>query len=214
MNKTNFLLGLMSCLLIIHPLCAQNVFPGKESINSKDYFGLNLNSNISDRYLGDYWGEYLKTFGKTSSRRSVYTVDRAKISTISSQPVEIISQVSSAKNISHVFLAVKVGDRFVSNFTDSTYKATEDFLKNFATYAVAREEVRQAEDFYAVADKNHKTLERDNDRITKDIDRMQKKLEDLKKEQETNKTDLAGSVLDLQNKQKDLEAAKNKVPKI
>ena len=213
MKKTIYLLGLMSCLLI-HPLCAQSVFPGKESINGKDYFGLNLNSSIPDRYLSTYWGEYLKTFGKTNSRRMVISADRANIPAISSEPVEVISQVSSAKNISHVFVAVKVGDRFVSNFMDSTYKATEEFLKTFAAYATARDEVRQAEEFYAVADKNHKTLERDNDRITKDIERTQKRLEDLKKEQEVNKSDLAGSVIDLQNKQKDLEAAKARIPKI
>ena len=213
MKKTIYLLGLMSCLLI-HHLCAQSVFPGKESINGKDYFGLNLNSSIPDRYLSTYWGEYLKTFGKTNSRRMVISADRANIPAISSEPVEVISQVSSAKNISHVFVAVKVGDRFVSNFMDSTYKATEEFLKTFAAYATARDEVRQAEEFYAVADKNHKTLERDNDRITKDIERTQKRLEDLKKEQEVNKSDLAGSVIDLQNKQKDLEAAKARIPKI
>ena len=213
MKKIIYLLGLMSCL-VMQPLCAQSVFPGKESINGKDYFGLNLNSSIPDRYLSTYWGEYLKTFGKTNSRRMVISADRANIPAISSEPVEVISQVSSAKNISHVFVAVKVGDRFVSNFMDSTYKATEEFLKTFAAYATARDEVRQAEEFYAVADKNHKTLERDNDRITKDIERTQKRLEDLKKEQEVNKSDLAGSVIDLQNKQKDLEAAKARIPKI
>lgn len=213
MKRIIYLLGLMTCLLI-QPLCAQSVFPGKESINGKEYFGLNLNSSISDRYLSGYWAEYLKTFGKTNTRRTVVSADRANIPAISSQPVEVISQVSSAKNISHVFVAVKVGDRFVSNFTDSTYKATEEFLKTFATYAVARDDVRQAEEFYAVADKNHKTLVRDNDRITKDIERTQKKLDDLRKEQEVNKSDLAGSVNDLQTKQKDLEAAKARIPKI
>ena len=111
-------------------------------------------------------------------------------------------------------MAVKVGDRFVSNFTDSTYKATEDFLKNFASYATVRDEVRQAEEFYTAADKNHKNLERDNERIVKETERLQKRLEELAIEQETNKKDLAGSVIDLQNKQKDLEAAKARVPKM
>ena len=212
--KKSFYLLFLSVGLLTAPLYAQGVFPGKESLNGKDYFGLNLNSSIPQRFLATYWEDYLKTFGKTQSRRDVVTVDRAKVPTLSNEPVEMLSQVSSAKNISHVFLAVKVGDRFVANFTDSTYKATEDFLKNFSAYAVARDEVRQAEEFYVQADKNHKTLERDNERITKEIERTQKRLEDLMKEQETNKADLAGSVIDLQNKQKDLEIAKAKVPKM
>ena len=193
---------------------AQGVFPGKENLNGKDYFGLNLNSSIPSRYLENYWENYLKTYGKTHSRRSIITVDRANVPTISNEPIEMLSQVSSARNISHVFLAVKVGDRFVSNFTDSTYKATENFLKDFSAYAVARDEVRMAEEYYDEADKNHKNLERDNERIVKDIERTQKKLEELMRDQETNKADLAGSVIDLANKQKDLEAAKGRIPKM
>ncbi len=213
MKKIIYLLFLLGSLLV-HPLCAQSVFPGKETLNKKDYFGLNLNSNIPERYLANYWEEYLKSFGKTHSRRGVISVDRANVPTISNEPVEILSQVSSARNIVHVFMAVKVGNRFVANFTDSTYKATEDFLKNFSSYAVARDELRQAEEFYAAADKNHKSLERDNDRIVKETERLQKRLEELTVERETNKADLAGSVIDLQNKQKDLEAAKARVPKM
>ncbi len=193
---------------------AQGVFPGKENLNGKDYFGLNLNSGIPSRYLESYWEDYLKTYGKTHSRRGVISVDRANIPSISHDPVEMLSQVSTARNISHVFLAVKVGDRFVSNFTDSTYKATENFLKDFSVYAVARDEVRMAEEYYAEADKNHKNLERDNERIVKEIERTQKKLEELLREQETNKADLAGSVIDLENKQKELEAAKGRIPKM
>ena len=208
------LLPLVLFALATTSLRAQGVFPGKETLNGTDYFGLNLNSNIPSRYLEDYWEDYLKTCGKTHSRRGVVTVDRANVPAISSEPVEMLSQVSTARNISHVFLAVKVGENFVSNFTDSTYTATENFLKDFSAYAEARDEVRLAEEYYGEAEKNHKNLERDNDRIVKDIERTQQKLEELMQDQETNKKDLAGSVIDLENKQKDLEAAKARVPKM
>lgn len=208
-----YLLALVGGLLSFSSK-AQGVFPGKESLNGTDYFGLNLNSSIPSRYLENYWEDYLKTYGKTHGRRGVVTVDQANVPTISSESIELMSQVSSARNISHVFLAVKVGGRFVSNFTDSTYKATENFLKDFSSYAVARDEVRLAEEYYDEADKNHKSLERDNERIVKDIERTQKKLQELMLDQETNKADLAGSVIDLANKQKDLEAAKGRIPKM
>lgn len=208
-----YLLVLLSGLLSFS-VNAQGVFPGKENLNGKDYFGLNLNSSIPSRHLEGYWEDYLKTYGKTHGRRGVVSMDRANVPTISSQPIELLSQVSSARNVSHVFLAVKVDDHFVSNFTDSTYKATENFLKDFSSYAVARDEVRLSEEYYDEADKNHKSLERDNERIVKDIERTQKKLEELMLDQETNKADLAGSVIDLANKQKDLEAAKGRIPKM
>ena len=213
MKTKIYLLALLSGLLN-YSVKAQGVFPGKENLNGKDYFGLNLNSSIPSRYLENYWEDYLKTYGKIHSRRGVVTVDRANIPAIANEPVEMLSQVSSARSISHVFLAVKVGHSFVSNFTDSAYAATENFLKDFSAYAVARDEVRLAEEYYAEADKNHKNLERDNDRIVKDIERTQKKLEELLRDQEANRADLAGSVIDLDNKQKDLEAARERIPKM
>ncbi len=207
---TMVFLSLSFCL----PAYAQSVFPGKEKLNDKDYFGFNLNSNIPDKYLEDYWEDYLESFGKTHSRRGVITADRADIPAISNEPVEVLSKISSARNLSHVFVAMKVGERFVSNFTDSTYKAVEAFLDDFSTYANAREEVRMAEEYYEDAEKNHKTMERDNERIAKEIERTQKKLEELMQDQEINKKDLAGSVIDLETKQRDLEAAKAKIPKL
>ncbi|TDB67957.1 hypothetical protein [Arundinibacter roseus] len=212
--KNLSLLLFISGLFLSSSLLAQNVFPGKQTIDKKEYFGLNLNSSISDRFLGNYWEDYLKKTGKTNSRRGVYTVDRATIPGITTSTAEVISQVSTSKNITQLFMALKIGDRFVANFTDSTYRAAEQFLKDFSGYAALRDDVRKAEEFYSLADKNHQRLQKDNERLTKEIERTQKRLEELAKEQETNKNDLAGSVIDMQAKQKDLEAAKAKVPKL
>ncbi len=213
MKKTFYLITFLS-IIVPASLLAQGVFPGKQTLNKKDYFGLNLNSSIPERYLGDYWKEYLGSFGKVHTRRGVYSVDRANVATIARKPVEMISQLSTSKGITQLFLAVKVDDRYVANFTDTTYRATEQFLKDFSAFAVLRDEVRLAEEYYAEADKNHQRLQRDNERISKEIERTQKRLEELAKEQDVNTKDLAGSVIDLQNKQKDLEAAKAKLPKM
>jgi hypothetical protein len=192
---------------------AQTVFPGKQTISKKEYFGLNLNTSIPVRYLGNYWEEYLNDVGRAKSRRGVYTVEKANLPGIADRGVEMTSQISTSRNITQLFLAVNINGTFVSNFTDTTYKATEQFLKQFSTFAVARDEVRIAEEYYADAEKNHDRLQRNNERVTKEIERTQKKLEELTQEQETNKTDLAGSVIDLDNKQKALELAKSRIPK-
>lgn len=212
MKKLRIVLLVLTTFLAM-PLLAQTVFPGKQTISKKEYFGLNLNTSIPDRYLGTYWEEYLNEIGKAKSRRGVYTVDKANLPGIADKDIEMTSQISTSRNVTQLFLAVNINGKFVSNFTDDTYKATEQFLKDFSSYAVARDEVRIAEEYYADAEKNHDRLQRDNERIIKEIERTQKKLEELAKEQETNKTDLAGSVIDLENKQKALELAKSRIPK-
>jgi peptidoglycan hydrolase CwlO-like protein len=201
-------------LFLTYSALAQSVFPGKQTLNKQEYFGLNLNSSIPERYLEDYWKEYLKSFGRVRSRRGIYTLDHANVPAIASTPVAMTSQVSTANNVSHLFLAVKVNNNYVANFTDSVYRATENFLKDFSAFAVLRDELRMAEEFYADADKNHQRLQRESDRIANEIERTQKRLEELTKEQEIAKKDLAGSVIDLQNKQKDLEVSKARIPKM
>lgn len=199
-------------LMISHSLFAQSVFPGKQTIDKKEFFGLNLNSSVSERNLTTYWEDYLNQYGKVKGKKGNYTIEKAFIPAISGSPVGITSQVSSTKGASQVFLAVNVSGNFLTNPSDSAYKATENLLKDFSSYSALREEVRVADESYNESNKNHTKLVKDEERLVKDIEKAEKKLVEMKEELEKGKATIGTAVTDMQTKLQVLEASKAKVP--
>jgi len=192
---------------------AQSVFPGKETIDKKEYSGLTLSQGIQDKYLSTYWENYLAKFGKVKGKKGTYSLDKAAVTILSPNPVQITSQVASVnKTLSKVFIALNVDGSYVTNDSDQSYRTAETILKDFSEYAASREQVRLADEVFTGAEKTHQKLQRDMEDKTKEIEKTEKKLTELRAELEKGKTDSQTSLLDLQNKQKALEAAKVKVP--
>ncbi|TDE16314.1 hypothetical protein [Dyadobacter psychrotolerans] len=192
---------------------AQSVYQGKETIDKKEVSGLTLSQSIPEKHLITYWESYLEKFGKVKGKKGTNTIDKASIPAVSPNPVQVTSLVGSvSKTASRVFLSLNVDGSYITNGSDSGYKAAETVLKDFSNYAAAREEVRLADDVFSVAEKSHQKLQRDIEDKTKEIEKTEKKLNELRSEVEKGKADSQTSLLDLQNKQKALEAAKTKVP--
>jgi len=194
---------------------AQSVYPGKETIDKKEVSGLTLSQSIPEKHLITYWESYLEKFGKVKGKKGLNTIDKASIPTVSPNPVQVTSQVGSvSKTASKVFLALNVDGTYITNDSDSGYRAAESVLKDFSNYAAVREEVRLADDVFSVAEKSHQKLQREIEDKTKEIEKTERKLTELRSEVEKGKADSQTSLLDLQNKQKALEAAKTKVPSL
>lgn len=196
---------------ISYSLHAQTVFPGKQTIDKKEYMGLIMSNSISEKYLSDYWESYLAKFGKVKGKRGVYTIASASIPSVSPNPVQVTSEVSSVKKQAQVFMALYVDGTYVTNYSDQTYKAAESVLKDFSDYAGKREDVRVADDAFTVAEKGHQKIQSKMEDNAKEIDRTEKKLVELRSELEKGKIDSQNSIVDLQNKQKALEAVKSKL---
>jgi len=193
----------------------QSVFPGKQTIDKKEYLGLALSNSIPEKYLNNYWEAYLNKFGKVKGKRGVYTIEKAAVPSVSPNPVQVTSQVNSEqKNQSKVFMALYVDGNYVGNYSDQTYKAAESILKDFSDYASLREESRLADEAFTVAEKSYQKQQKDIEDKTKEIEKSEKKLAELRAEVEKGKTDSVQSLLDLQNKQKALETIKAKIPAI
>ena len=196
---------------ISYSLHAQTVFPGKQTIDKKEYLGLVLSNTISEKYLSDYWESYLAKFGKVKGKRGVYTIEKASIPSVSSNPVQVTSEVSSVKKQAQVFMALYVDGTYVANYNDQTYKAAESVLKDFSDYAGKREDVRVADETFTIAEKSHQKIQSKMEDNAKEIERTEKKLIELRSELEKGKVDSQNSIVDLQNKQKALEIVKSKL---
>ncbi|CAG4991707.1 hypothetical protein DYBT9275_00815 [Dyadobacter sp. CECT 9275] len=192
----------------------QTIYPGKQTIDKKEYSGLVLNQSIPEKYLSNYWEKYLGKFGKVKGRRGTATIEKAAIPSISGNPIQLTSVVSSpVKNQSQVFLALNVDGNEVTSSTDNSYKGAESLLKNFADYASINDEARIADEVFTSSEKSHQKLVRQNDDTAKDIERTEKKLTELRAQLETNKMEAEKSLVDLQNKQRALEEVKSRLPK-
>ncbi len=212
--KTKILMtiSVLGAVLVSFSLHAQTVSPGKQTIDKTEYLGLNLNQNIPEKYLSNYWASYLEKFGKVKGKRSVYTIEKASIPSVSTGPVQVISQVSSSKDQSQVFMALNVGGQYIANYSDETYKNAETVLKDFSSYAGLREEIRVADESFTTAEKSYQKLTKENDNMAKDIEKTEKKLAELRSELVKKKQEADNSLVDLQNKQKALEIVKGRLP--
>ena len=192
---------------------AQTVLPGKQDIDKSTFEGLYVTTKIEEKYLGQYWESYLKQYGKVSSSRGgVYRAPSASISSVSSSPINLSSQVSSKKGLSQVFIYLDLGiGSYVTQGTEG-YAAAESFLKKFAEDAILYDDARVAEEAMKESEKSFSKLTRKGESLKKDIEKTEKELANLKKDLEINQKDVATSQTDLETKKKVFEDAKAKIP--
>lgn len=204
----------MWCASSFHAI-AQSVSSGKETIDKIAYSGLILSQGIPDKYMSSYWEEYLAKFGKVRGKKGSYRIEKASVKSLSSNPVQIVSQVSAVnKSTSKVFAALGMDGAFITLDNDQAYRAAESILKDFADYAASRDRVRTADEDFTSSEKTYLKLQREIEEKSREIEKTEKKLTELRAEVQKGKADLQSSLPGLQSKQKVLEAAKSKVPNL
>lgn len=192
---------------------AQTVLPGKQDIDKSTFEGLYVTTKIEEKYLGQYWETYLKQYGKVSSSRGgVYRAPSANISSVSSSPINLSSQVSSKKGLSQVFIYLDLGNGSYVTQGTKGYAEAESFLKKFAEDAILYDDARVAEEAMKESEKSFSKLTRKGESLKKDIEKTEKELANLKKDLEINQKDVATSQTDLETKKKVFEDAKAKIP--
>jgi len=103
-------------------LQAQSISAGKQTLEKQEMFGLSLNENIAEKYLTKYWESYLDRFGKVKGKRSIYSIEKASVPSISNLPVQLSSQINSGKSFSQVFLALFADGQYVTEAQESKYQ--------------------------------------------------------------------------------------------
>jgi hypothetical protein len=200
-------------LLVAHFGMAQTALPGKQEIDKTQFEGLYITSKIEEKYLANYWENFLKQYGKVSSSRGgVYRVAGATISNISTDAINLASKVSSSRGISQVFVYLDLGNGTYVTQGSKGYAETEAMLKKFAEDAQLYDDSRISEEALKDSEKATNKLVRNGEGLKKDIEKTTKKLEDYKKELEVNDKDLAASQAALETKKKAFDDAKAKLP--
>ncbi len=212
-------------LLLLHiGVQAQTVYAGEQTIDRVKLPGLFLTIPIDEKSAGNEWEQELRSYGRSSSSRGVYRVSNADIRAISTEPINMVSQVKGNKTSSTIFASFDLGSGNFVKPGDASYNAAETLLKDFATKALYNNDVRGAESGLSESQKNHQKLvqkgerlqrdiernKREKERLLRDIDQNAKELEQLTKDAEINKTDQTNALTEMDVKKKNVEAVKAK----
>lgn len=203
---------------------AQTVTSGEKTIDKNKVSGLILTVPGDGKQIEKDWEDQLKSFGKVTSSRGTYKISTAYVPAVSSEPINLLSQVDRSRNSTTIFAAFDQGGGNFVTSGSGNYGAAEKLLNDFAAKAVYNMQVREVEGLQTEADKNYQKtvrngekLQRDMERNKKDKENLLKRLDDnakdlekLTQEIETNKTNVATGQTELDNRRKATEAVKAK----
>ena len=89
------------------------------------------------------WTNYLKNYGKPSSKAGIVSMEIADMKAISSYPCKIVSTVEVSHVGSRVWWAIDLGSRWVTKEAEAEYKGAEKMLYEFAVTAYRNDINRQ-----------------------------------------------------------------------
>lgn len=186
--------------------------------------GLYLTLQGDGKQIEKDWETQLQQYGRVSASRGTYRVSNASIPSVSSEPINLVSTVKSARTSATIFAAFDLGNGNYATTGGTGYAGAEELLKNFSANTLYQQEVRGAQADFDEAQKNHQKLVRNGERLqraieqnAKEKERLLKRIEDtdkdliqLQTDTETNKTELEKALLDLESRKGRVEAVKAK----
>jgi hypothetical protein len=221
-TKKLFMASLLAGSLLSLSSVAQSISGGTETIDKVPLPGLYLSLPVEEKIVAKAWESQLNGYGRVMGSRGVYRIGNANVSAVSSEPVNLVSQVKSAKKSSTIFLSLDLGSQNYVTSGTPQYAGAEQLLRDFAAKLNHEQEVRAAEDMLAESQKAQQNMVRkgeklqrdiesnrkDKEKLLKRIDENAKELEQLTKDLETNKTDQANALSDVSAKIKNVEEKK------
>lgn len=192
-------------------------------INKVSRPGLETSLDLDKKIVKDEWKKFLKEFGKVETSGNEFIIKEAKIPSISPSPVSIVSTVEKGKKGTTVFIAIDMGDKWITRST-SSYVPAEKLLHDFGVTAYKNEineQIKEAEKELKKAEKAKEKSEKEGEdlsnKLNKNRDDKIKLENDLKKNEEDKiqlEKDIDANKKDQENKKDDLNKAKDSLDKI
>ena len=185
-------------------------------INDIPRTGQRVSIQLDSKTIEKAWTSMLKDkVGKVSSSKGIYTIENAKIESISKNPMRIISQIEPTKEGTNVWWSIDLGNAYVSkDQTAKEYKAAADYLKDFAREMYKQDVARQvadAEKVLASAQNEELRVIKSASDIQRNIEKNKERKAELEAELARNKEELVKLNQDVENNLKAQEAAKKEV---
>ena len=211
--------------ITLAPLSAQ-VFSGLAEIDKAKKEGFYTYLNTEEKNVTNAWKDYLKKTGTVDmGRAGSIHVDQARISSISDNPINLLSIITEDNNKIKLFVSMRVGpDNYIQTGHEK-FKEASKWLEEFAEGINLQESLRKEESRLAELKESQFKNQRYAERLIRELDSnkrltdlLTKKLEEtrIQKEkilanQEQNKLDQKANDVALEQQVKKVESAKSKV---
>ena len=207
------------------PLSAQ-VFSGLAEIDKAKKEGFYTYINTEEKNVTSAWKDYLKKTGAVDAGRAgSIRVEQARISSISDNPIHLLSIITEEKNKMKLFVSMRVGpDNYIQTGHEK-FKEASQWLEEFAQIINSQESLRKEESKLTELKNNQFKIQRYTERLVRELDSnkrmtdlLTKKLEEtriLKEKilanQEQNKLDQKANELAIEKQIIEVQSAKSKV---
>lgn len=207
------------------PLSAQ-VFSGLAEIDKAKKEGFYTYISTEEKNVTSAWKDYLKKTGAVDAGRvGSIRVEQARISSISDNPIHLLSIITEEKNKMKLFVSMRVGpDNYIQTGHEK-FKEASQWLEEFAQIINSQESLRKEESKLTELKNNQFKIQRYTERLVRELDSnkrmtdlLTKKLEEtriLKEKilanQEQNKLDQKANELAIEKQIIEVQSAKSKV---
>lgn len=178
--------------------------------------GLATTVELDNKYVRDLWKKHIKSYGKTSSKGKITSIELANMSSISSTPVTMYSQVESSGKGTEIWMGIDMGDKYVVEGGEG-YSSAKQLLESFALSCYKEDlmdQVKEAEDALGSSVKKQEKVIKEGEKLVSSIESNKKEKEKLEQAIAKNASDKTQLESDLEQNKKDQGASKDEVGKM
>ena len=215
MKKISILFFLTFCTIS----ASAQVFTGMSEIDKSKKEGVYTFVNTQEKYAKASWKAYLSKFGKViEGKNGSYSSSDIKISSISDNPLIVVSKVSEENKKVKLFISIATSsDEFIQTGHAKISEAStwiEDFIKIVDLEEGVRVEENKLTELIVAQAKNSKQAERllrDLDSNQRQINNLEERLKEAKIEKEKILTNQVQNKLDQKSKEDEIAVQKTAV---
>ena len=215
MKKISILFFLTFCTIS----ASAQVFTGMSEIDKSKKEGVYTFVNTQEKYAKASWKAYLSKFGKViEGKNGSYSSSDIKISSISDNPLIVVSKVSEENKKVKLFISIATAsDEFIQTGHAKISEAStwiEDFIKIVDLEEGVRVEENKLTELIVAQAKNSKQAERllrELDSNQRQINNLEERLKEAKIEKEKILTNQVQNKLDQKSKEDEITVQKTAV---
>ena len=215
MKKISILFFLTFCTIS----ASAQVFTGMSEIDKSKKEGVYTFVNTQEKYAKASWKAYLSKFGKViEGKNGSYSSSDIKISSISDNPLIVVSKVSEENKKVKLFISIATAsDEFIQTGHTKLSEAStwiEDFIKIVDLEEGVRVEENKLTELISAQAKNTKQAERllrELDSNQRQINNLEERLKEAKIEKEKILTNQVQNKLDQKSKEDEIAVQKTAV---